>query len=61
MLIVPKVDEKSYPISEELGQRIKDKLEIQLIGTDVELSFKNAKRVISQFGDLKVGSVSLLY
>ena len=54
MLIVPKVDEKSYPISEELGQRIRDKLEIQLIGTDVELSFENAKRVISQFDDLKV-------
>ena len=54
MLIVPKVDEKSYPISEELGQRIRDKLEIQLIGIDVELSFENAKRVISQFDDLKV-------
>ena len=53
MLIVPKVDEKSYPISDDLKLQITDKLEIQLLGYDIGLSLKNAKRVISQFGGLK--------
>ena len=54
MLIVPKIDENSYPISEELRDKIKDKLEIQLLGSNIELSFENVKKVVSQFRDLKV-------